>query len=382
MSKRKAESDPNGAPEAKRFAPGQSELYDIYGMKEADCWRETMHEAATVGMHELERLPEVLEKYGVAIVPSVIDEALAGVSRERLWEMLRELSEEHELARPIAKDDPGSWRQWGNFFIPHRNTLCNFGRAGSEPTLWALRVDERVRRVFAAVHGCDPEALHTSQDGFSIALPGHAMETGSRGRSWMHADESIAFANKDPLNKRELCVQGQVLLNDRAVGDATFLCIPGSHRMLPELGGKFPELASGKEGDHWVKLTDEHHRYFAEHCAHKPFAVAAPVGSMVLWNSRTIHSGKNSLSRDSMRMVAYICQRPMAKVPKAEKTRSRRIFLEHRTGSHRTAKMFGMTPQSYGRKIGTVSAPRFSDPLRYVTDERLRKLARRMVCSE
>ncbi|KAJ3314351.1 hypothetical protein HDU93_004773, partial [Gonapodya sp. JEL0774] len=82
------------------------------------------------------------------------------------------------------------------------------------------------------------------------------------------------------------CVQAWVTALDVKEGDASLGFMEGSNKFFSQAAKRF--RLNGKPD--WHKLTAEQEAWYEEQgCAKK--RIQCPKGSMVLWDSRTIHSG-------------------------------------------------------------------------------------------
>jgi len=97
--------------------------------------------------------------------------------------------------------------------------------------------------------------------------------------------------------------------------------------------------------------------------------VECPAGSLVLWDSRTIHAGKEALpgrARPNDRIVAYVCCTPRSRAPQRIIDKRVKYFEEMRMTSHwpHKCRVFGKNPQTYGAPLPDVrelQAPMLND---------------------
>lgn len=357
-------------------------LYAEFGMEETECWDDVMLDKVSISlagaMANPERLRAIMDEFGVVVIPSVMSEEVVEQVVDETWKMLGSLADEHpSMPARITKEDKSSHKYWGAKIGGHRGNLVQTGSAGSNPSSWLVRTDDNVCKAFRILCDVGPdEPMFTSQDALCVALPtessGHNSEK-PHGNTWLHSDQRLP---PGPSAKHVPSFQGQVPFTDVKEQQATFFCIPGSHKKMTAFAGAFPNMVTK---DDWVKYTAEHIKWFHGRGCERPFAVKATAGSLILWDSRTIHSGKASLDATSTRIVIYVCQTPARNVPTAVRKRSKKIFLEKRTGNHNTAKMFGKMPRTYGRTdMLEMRGKYFEDSLRLLSED-AQKLARKMV---
>ena len=94
----------------------------------------------------------------------------------------------------------------------------------------------------------------------------------------------------------------------------------------------------------------------------------APEGSLVLWNSKTFHQGKEpdqGRKLPNHRLVGYVCFTPRAWATEAQLRKKQKAFGELRTTSHwpHRVKLFPKNPRSYGRALpdtAPISPPELS----------------------
>ena len=89
--------------------------------------------------------------------------------------------------------------------------------------------------------------------------------------------------------------------------------------------------------------------------------IMCPKGSMVLWDSRTIHCGTEPLKRreqSNFRCVAYLCYMPRILAPVKEIVKKIKAFEEMRVTSHWPCKikMFPKTPRTYGAELPEITS--------------------------
>ena len=121
----------------------------------------------------------------------------------------------------------------------------------------------------------------------------------------------------------------------------------------------------------WRKLEEpELAEYAARGCA--PARVRCPAGSLVLWDSRTVHCGvepeKGRRNAAAQRCVVYVCMQPRARATPAALRKKRAALEALRMTSHWAAKptLFPLTPRTYGAPllpIQSVTTPPTLTPL-------------------
>jgi len=294
----------------------------------------------------LEKLKETLGTYGVAVFPGLLDEKECSKMVEGMWEYLEAVSQ--KFSTPINRKDKRTWRYMKELFPLHSMLLKQFG-IGQTQMSWDLRQNPKVSQPFATLWSTRPEDLLCSFDGASFLMPPEVTNVGwSTGNYWWHTDQSY-------LRNEFECVQSWVSAYDTNAGDATLAVMEGSHK----LHGAFAKKFGIVDKSDWFKLQDEHVAWYKKQgCL--PVHITCPAGSMVFWDSRTIHCGTNAQrgrSRPTLRCVAYICMTPRKRATEAELKKRQKAFEDGRTTSHWPSplKMNPTTPRTYGTPLQTIT---------------------------
>jgi hypothetical protein len=135
-------------------------------------------------------------------------------------------------------------------------------------------------------------------------------------------------------------------------GDATLNVMIYSHLYHKFLLEKFGK----KSKDDGYLLTAEEIEFFSEDKDCPFVSIECPRGSMVLWDSRTIHSGRQPLKgrkEPNFRNIAYICMTPRKFADEKVLERKREVFEQLRVTTHwpHKVKMFPKTQRTYGKEF-------------------------------
>ena len=158
-----------------------------------------------------EGLREMLDTYGVAIIPCVLDEEECEKMLNGIWAYFECLTQTWET--PITKD-PATWREFGKLFPLHSMLYQHFS-VGHAQVCWDLRQNEKVIDIFKYFWGKDE--LKVSFDGMSFNPPPEVTKRGWGRDLWLHSDQSF-------LRNGFECMQSWVTALDVNDGDAT-LCV-------------------------------------------------------------------------------------------------------------------------------------------------------------
>ena len=98
-----------------------------------------------------------------------------------------------------------------------------------------------------------------------------------------------------------------VTLWDCEEGDATLCVHEGSNKIHSTFGKKFNITQKG----HWYKINGEDQVEFMK--SYPQRCVKAKAGSLILWDSRTVHQGiesRKGRANEKIRCVIYVCYLP------------------------------------------------------------------------
>ena len=271
-----------------------------------------------------------LEELGYCVIPQVLSDTEAKLLYQRVWH------EFIEKAWPNCKmDDTSNWKE----AFPMHNKMGIFaGPAGQTQVMWDLRQDPRIVNVFAQIWNTND--LIVSMDGLSFQCPPEIRE--GYVEPWPHVDQPVLrrqdnvapinsppidFVSESLLKTQPFIIQGQFLFEDSCEGDGGFYCIPKSHLRFNEFAPQLEilsemEMPTDEKRKARQQFLDEFfgnstnesgNSYCKKH-------VTAPRGSLILWDSRTIHWNQHA-SKDrpysdnpKVRMVGYLCYVPKTRL--------------------------------------------------------------------
>lgn len=294
-----------------------------------------------------------LRRKGWAIVPGVISPQQSQAMIDGFWKWTQRTCG----AKP---DQPSSWRNIHKLYLKHGMLIQHWSVGHMQP-IWDLRDNDNVISIFQQIHNC--RDLAVSFDGASISLPPEVTGRGWHRKDWLHIDQSLRRSDFE-------CVQGWVTPLEVRPGDATLSLLEGSHLhhadFARHVAGPDNEPSVSCSPKDWHMLTDEEILWFRNRGCRR-VDVQCPAGAMVLWDSRTVHSGRAPLKNrleSNLRMVAYISMMPRRLLTLADKKKKHRALLEGRTTNHWAAKrvrLFPKLPRTYGGVLPNV--PSYSPPL-------------------
>ena len=294
-----------------------------------------------------ETLKATLQEYGVAIVPGVLDETECASMVSKVWDFFEHISQ--TWTTPLNRSNKETWPQFYKLY-PLHSMLLQYWGVGHTQASWDVRQNPKVADIFAHLWNCrNADELLVSFDGMSLHLPPETTGRGwNRGNTWFHTDQS--FTTPDFR-----CVQSFVTGLDIEENDATLAVFEGSHKYHQEFRDRF-EVS---DKSNWYKLTKEQEPFYAEReCT--PVRIRCPKGSLVLWDSRTIHCGVESnrgRANPKMRVVIYVCYLPRSLCSEANLKKKRKALEEMRATTHNpcAVKLFAKNPRTYGGEVQVVT---------------------------
>jgi len=247
----------------------------------------------------IEQVQNYLNDYGVAVIPNVIKSDELEVIKDNMFDTLTHMT--RNTKKPITRKNISSWKEIFAMKPLHGMLIQHFG-IGHAQFVWDIRQDPRIVEIFAKLWGCDANDLLTSFDGVSISLPPETTGKGWHEKDWYHSDQRFS-------NNNLHTIQGLVGCYDVNEGDATLTILEGSNKFHHSFAENF-----GKSGDNtdWYLLKNHEIEYYENLGCHKTF-IKATAGSLVLWDSRTIHAGcgpSKTRAEPNIRLVIYVCQKP------------------------------------------------------------------------
>ena len=305
-------------------------------------------------------IPTMLEKYGVAILPSVLNEEECSNMKSGMWDYLETVTKNFDT--PMDRDNSDTWKEIKKLWIKHSMLIQNWS-IGHAQFIWDLRQNQKIIDVFSTIWNTPAEDLLVSFDGASVNFPPETTKFGwaKKDKTWLHSDQCF-------LRNGFECIQSWVTAYDVNPGDATLTFLEGSHKYHKDFKTyKDQTMKEGsdelfkKAGD-WYKLDspDELDFYINKNqCSQK--CIICPAGSICLWDSRTIHCGLEALKEreePNTRCVAYLCYTPRSLASETVLAKKIKAFKNLRTTNHWAHKplLFSTMPRTYGAPIAPIAS--------------------------
>jgi len=292
-------------------------------------------------------LRKTLNEFGVAVIPNILDENEIEKMNSGVWDCLEHVTQDFES--PMDRKDETTWRSYFEL-SPLHGMMLKHWQVGHAQHVWDIRQNPKVVDVFSTLWKVPPSDLICSFDGFSFLLPLEKMKRGYERKSWFHCDQSY-------LRNDFESVQSWVTGYDVFKGDPTLRCLLGSHKYHKEVQKEFNVCDKAD----WFKLSPEMLDFYIKKKGVEDVRIQAPKGSMVFWDSRTIHygcrPGKDEQREPSLfRNVVYVCMHPRALAN--EKILAKRVkhFEDRRMTNHwpYKPKLNPKTPRTYGNPLPKV----------------------------
>lgn len=277
--------------------------------------------------------------YGVGIIPQLLDEEGIQIMIDGMWDNLAYLTQNLENDK-IIKDKPETYKNISKCGIKHSMLIQHYG-IGHADSCWKIRTHPNILNVFSDIWETDD--LVSSFDGVSYNIQSTVKKpTKSQIKFKFHLDQN-------PKNSNFKSIQSWVTAYDIHEGYGTLIVLEGSNNYHKDF---YDEFNIDSKGD-WFILEEHHVKwYISKGC--KMVAMKCPAGSMVLWDSRTVHCGLPPQTLQQVpRCIHYICMIPKNRCSAAIIKKRIKAFETTRTTSHYPAnpKLFPDLPRSYGNTL-------------------------------
>ena len=281
-----------------------------------------------------EKLRDVLERQGVAIVTDVIDANELRTMEQAFAADISALVDDDALR---ACDDPRVQEAYNKF---KRDGLCAFPHATARQIqriqgfilqgcvaagdfAWSVRRHPNVHAAFAAAHPPDAGPLVTSIDVTFFSPEGGPKDDIYKGSA--HTDQNSNDTREPNLGGASV-YQGILYVWPAGEGCTTTCVWPGSHKAIwPRMMKDAACVAAGPKGDHYCELKNLDDNSLREELlagwnAHMR-KLTIPAGALLLWNSRTVHTGW----KGGPRFAQAVCLEPAAVRPAAQRLSKLRL---------------------------------------------------------
>lgn len=277
-----------------------------------------------------------LQQHGYVVIPNVLSPAECTATIDAMWQWLSAISDgtiqrnrPSTWAEPTAALPNGKWP-----FSFREKGIIQWYRAGHQQFVWDIRQHPAVAAIFAQLWQCRPDELLVSYDAINIQRPiewmastGVTAHTDRYNEHWHHIDQSGGVRGR-------VCVQSFINLNDSDTDDGCLIVRPNSHTLHDTMCDTHHVSTDPLQ---WIRLRDNQRQWYSERGC-EPLRVVAPRGSLVMWDSRTVHTAGTAqpgrLNSGQFRYVVYLCYLPRQLASEAELAHKRRLFMKARMTSH------------------------------------------------
>lgn len=227
---------------------------------------------------------EELEKNGYCIIPNIISKYECSKNISEIWNWLENLNS------GINRNDENTWSD--DYWPPNTNGILQQFGVSHLQFIWDLRSNENIINIFKQIW--NTYDLEVSFDGINIIRPKKFI---NNIEEWFHIDQGSC---KKGLH----CVQGFINLEDTNDDDASLLVYDKSHLFHEKIFENNKKIIK-----HDYYHIDEEDTYVIKDL--KKIKIVAPKGSLILWDSRTIHCNCSPTHDiNKFRYVVYICMTP------------------------------------------------------------------------
>lgn len=252
--------------------------------KEKECSSVTMKKVCEL-IEKVKNVAIDLEKDGYAVIDGVLSLDECRKIIDDMWNHWDEISD----GKITAKTD---FTQTGNKLkLPqHQHGIMQSYRINHLKVIDDLRTRWEFIFIYSLLYGSDQ--LTCSQDRFNFKFPGRKYKSLD---SWPHADQH-------PGRLGRITIQSYVTMLDCDENSPGNRFYRGSHAIFDTF---FAEKRRHFKNGDWNKLTTEEKIALPKLCPLvKPVCKA---GSMVLWDSRTVHDPDDGSDFVDGRFVVYVC---------------------------------------------------------------------------
>ena len=99
-----------------------------------------------------ETVKQKLTKYGVAIIPNLLNQDECEMMKTGMWNYLEHVSQNWET--PLDRDNNKTWREFSNLYPKHSMLLQHF-EIGHAQMIWNLRQNPKCTNVFTKIWDCN-----------------------------------------------------------------------------------------------------------------------------------------------------------------------------------------------------------------------------------
>ncbi len=275
----------------------------------------------------IDNLKETIDKHGIAIIPSLLNDNECEQMINGMWEYLEHITQ--NWTNPIKRNNSNTYKNI--YYLFHKNNIIKmiikYWYIGHCQMAWNLRQNPKIVNIFAHFYNVKPDDLLVSFDASSFHMPPEitGKDYWSDQHRWYHTDQTY-------LKNDFSLLQSWITAYDVNDGDATLAFLENSHKYHKE----FADFYDITNKNDWYSLNnDELNFYYNKGCIEK--LITCPKGSLVLWDSRLIHCGlepnKNRIN-PNFRCITYLCYLPRINATDQQIIEKQNVFTNLLTTTH------------------------------------------------
>ncbi len=238
----------------------------------------------TILIRKINKAAKDLKKKGYAVIEEVFSSAECETLMEDMWKCLE------KATNGVIRKDADFSKLKGPQLLPHKHGIIQAYRLNHAPFIRKVRRDLRIIEIYAALMGTDQ--LVASMDRINFKYPGRSYRSAE---PWPHMDQ-------DPRFPGLITIQSYLCLTDCEENSPGNRLYEGSHLVFAK---RWAHLRKEGPTDSWRKLNETDASSLEEICPLiKP---TMKKGSLLLWDSRVIHSPDDGTDFENGRFVIYLC---------------------------------------------------------------------------
>ncbi|KAH3661506.1 hypothetical protein OGAPHI_006353 [Ogataea philodendri] len=234
---------------------------------------------------------ELLEN-GYVVVKNVIPREKAREYQKQAFKWMNRFSD---------KFDPQNPETWVRENLPPSSKINSFSThcLPHEKFIWDVRMEPGVLKAFEDLWGT--EKLVVSFDAMNVTFPNRKDKEPLA--AWPHVDQS-------PYLRGMQCSQGIVSLSDSGPEDGGLVVYRGTHKLVDEFFDTVVPKEEWNEKNFHTMTKDQLQWFLDRGC--EEVKVECEAGDLIIWDSRTIHWGKEpSETSKTIRTAVYACYTPV-----------------------------------------------------------------------
>jgi hypothetical protein len=276
----------------------------------------------------MNNINNIINTYGVCIIKNVLNELECNKIIQGMCSDFSHITQ--KLKPQFDINNPVTWSTLDNLF-PIDGMLYQHWGLGQSQVVWDIRTNDKVIDVFRRIYSTSD--LLVSYDGIAFGVPPEKQFNNGTLLSerqyknkfynddkW-HFDQSLTRPNFE-------CIQGWINAFDTSLEDSTTAIMIYSNKYHNIYANHLKTQNISLDSSDWIRV--ENTECFVK-CGCIPYRVEASKGSLVLWDSRTLHYGsKPILGRafPTYRMLIYLCYTPALLITEAKRKRKVEIFYQ------------------------------------------------------